>query len=197
MELTDLPQFTVLDVGTRDPNGNTALVGRFSHLRGVHGVDGWLYRRGGPSLVGGLDAVPAGPGAPVAFTTPDAELAPELAPGAAYPWVDGYWQAHHVDMILAGPAHWQRRRFEAAPAQYFRLAGVTGWQPLGEPLPEGAEDLGVRAGAWDHEHCELCRAHIGDGGAAEGYVNPDGRWLCPTCYVRYAAVRDVSFVAEV
>jgi hypothetical protein len=197
MELRDLPQFTVLEVRAPHPNGSTDVVGCFSHLRGVHAEDGWLYRRGGPSMVGGLDALPREAGTLVVFTTPDAALAPELAPGAVYPWVGGYWQAYHLDMILAGPAHWQRRTFAAAPAQYFRLAGVTGWQPLGGPLPQGAEDLGVRAGAWDHEHCELCRAHIGAGGAPEGYVSADDRWLCPTCYARYAATRDVSFVTEV
>jgi hypothetical protein len=64
-------------------------------------------------------------------------------------------------------------------------------------LPEGAVDLGVRDGAWDHEHCELCNAHIGAAGSPVGYVDPDNRWLCTTCYETYAALHDVSFAAEV
>jgi len=73
---------------------------------------------------------------------------------------------------------------------------VTGWQPVDAPLTKGAEDLGVRAGAWDHEHCELCNATIGAAGAAEGFVNPDNYWLCVDCHERYAVPHDLSFVAE-
>ena len=73
--------------------------------------------------------------------------------------LDGYWEAYHVSMVLAG--QWTLRTFAAGDARYFRLAGALGWQPAGGTLPEGAEDLGVREGGWDHEHCELCRAQIG------------------------------------
>ncbi len=197
MDVAGLPQFTVLEVRAPRADGDTEIVGRLSHLRGVRNDAGLLYRPGGPSIVGDLGAVPRDTAAPVVFTTPDAGLAPELTPGAVYPWLDGYWQAYHLDMILASPDCWQRRVFAASPAQYFRQAGVTGWQPVGGPLPDGAEDLGVRAGAWDHEHCELCEAHIGAGGTSEGYVDPGNRWLCPACFERYAACGDVSFAAEV
>ena len=95
-------------------------------------------------------------------------------------------------MILAG--RWEPRTFSAAPAQYFRLGGATGWQPVGEALPHGAEDLGVRDGGWDHEHCELCNAHIGGTSDPHGYVDPEEHWLCPPCYQRYAVARDLAFV---
>jgi hypothetical protein len=197
VNLGGLPQFTVLEIRGRHPNGSADILGSFSHLRGVHGEDGWLYRVGGRSLVGGLNAVPCEAGVPVVFTTPDADLASELAVGTVYPWVGGYWQAYHVDLILAGAASWQHRTFTATPAHYFRQSGVTGWQPLGAALPEGAEDLGIKPAAWDHEHCELCRATIGAGGSPDGYVNPDDHWLCPTCFTRYAATGDLSFAVEV
>ena len=197
MDLADLPQFTVLEIRPGPPDGDTEIVGRLSHLRGVHNDGGWLYRPSGPSIVGGLDAVPRLTGVPLVFTTPDAALAPELAVGVTYPWLDAYWQAYHLDMILAGPDAYERRTFAAEPAHYFRQAGVTGWQPLGGALPDGAEDLGVRSAAWDHEHCELCRAVIGTGGVTDGYVDEADRWLCPDCFARYAARRDVSFAAEV
>ena len=143
---------------------------------------------------GALSRVPASTAETVEFATPDARLAPELAPGVSYPWVDGYWQAYHVAMILNG--QWQARLFSPAPARYFRQDGVTGWQPEGAPLPEGAEDLGVREGAWDHEHCELCNARIGASGDPHGYVDAEDHWLCTDCYRRYAVPRDVSFAAE-
>lgn len=197
MELADLPQFTVLEIRAAHPDGDTDIVGRLSHLRGVQSDGGWLYRPGGPSIIGRLATVPRDAGVPLVFTTPDAGLASELAPGMTYPWLDDYWQAYHLDMVLAGPAHFAHRVFVTEPAHYFRLAGVTGWQPLGGPLPEGAEDLGVRPGGWDHEHCELCRTTIGAAGVADGYVDRDDRWLCPDCFARYAARRNVSFVAEV
>ena len=128
------------------------------------------------------------------FRTSDASLAPELEASTSYPWIDGYWQAYQVAMILAG--RWEQREFHAQPARYFRLAGVTGWQPADAPLIDGAEDLGIRPAAWDHEHCELCNAHIGRNGEATGYVDPDDHWLCTGCYKRYAVNHDLSFVAE-
>jgi hypothetical protein len=197
MGLSDLPQFTVTAVQPQTPDGNTRVVGQLSHLRGVHNDGGYLYRSIGPSIVGGFDAVPRQANMPLVFITPDAHLAPELAPGTIYPWLDMYWQPYHLEMILAGPQHWQRRTFTAAPAHFFRQAGVTGWQPVGGPLPEGAVDLGVRERAWDHEHCELCRATVGANGVPEGYVNAQDHWLCQSCFERYAARRDVSFATEV
>jgi hypothetical protein len=130
MDLSGLPQFTVTAVRPQQPDGgpdgNTEVVGYLSHLRGVRNDSGSLYRPGGPSIVGGFDATPRQAGVPLVFITPDAELAPELAAGVVYPWLDSYWQPYHLDMILAGPEHWQRRTFTATPAHYFRLAGPAG-----------------------------------------------------------------------
>ena len=193
MDLPGLPQFTVDEVRLQG-NRTAVVVGRFSHLRGVRNDGGYLYRRPGPSIAGELSAIPTAPGETVEFRTADLDLAPELRPGSVYPWVDHYWQPYHVDMVLAG--RWEPRRFAAKAARYFRLDGVTGWQPDGGPLPDGAEDLGAREAAWDHEHCELCGRHIGGLGDPHGYVDPDERWLCQACYERYAVPRDVSFAAE-
>lgn len=93
---------------------------------------------------GVLSRLPASEGDAVEFETPDAGLAHELAPGVNYPWVDGYWQAYHVTAILAG--QWEPRVFSPTAARYFRLNGVTGWQPEDVPLLQGAEDLGIREG---------------------------------------------------
>ena len=192
MHLAGLPQFTI-DAREQGEDG-IVLIGHLSHLRGVRNEMGWLYRTGAPAVVGNLSHVPTTPGELVEFRSPDDEMAAGLAPGESYPWIDGYWQAYHVTMILAG--RWEPRRFSAEAAHYFRQGRVVGWQPLGGSLPPGAEDLGIREDAWDHEHCELCRAHIGGPGDPEGYVDPDDHWLCRACYELYAVPRDVSFAAE-
>ena len=192
MDLSGLPQFTI-DARLQSECG-VVLTGHFSHLRGVRNDGGWLYRTDASAIVGTLARVPTVPEESVEFRSPDDDMAAGLAPGETYPWIDIYWQAYHVTMILAG--RWEPRRFAAQAAHYFRQGGVVGWQPLGGKLPDGAEDLGVREGAWDHEHCELCNAHIGGPGDPDGYVDPDEHWLCQACYDRYAVPRDVSFAAE-
>jgi hypothetical protein len=112
--------------------------------------------------------------------TPDANLARELCAGVVCPWVDGYWQAYDIDMTVGLVTRWTHTTFRSGPGHFFKLNGATGWQPVGGTLPEGAENLGVCEGAWDHEHCEICRGHIGSGGVADGYVDPEEHWLCPS-----------------
>ena len=38
----------------------------------------------------------------------------------------------------------------------------------------------------EHDHCEFCwtpfRTHALEGTASEGFVTPDRRWICETCY---------------
>lgn len=195
MNLSGLPQFTVDEVRVAVGDPEVTLVGRLSHLRGVRNAGACLYRSATASMHGVVATPPAVAGDPVAFRTCDVALAPELRVGSVYPWVDGYWQAYHIAMILAG--QWEPRRFQSTPARYFRLAGVTGWQPVDAPLMEGAEDLGVRVGGWDHEHCELCRRSIKAADDADAYVDPADHWVCAECYDRYALTRDVSFATEV
>ena len=192
--LVDLSQFIVVDVRTPTNDENTIVVGEFSHLGSVRNDGGWLYRHPGPSIPGALSRVPVAPDESVECCTPDATLAAELRPGASYPWVDQYWQAYHIDMVQAG--QWEHRKFLATSAHFFRLNGVRGWQPIGAALPTDAEDLGVRLGAWDHEHCEICRKSIGASGDSHGFVDPLEHWLCEACHHRYAAPRDVSFAIE-
>lgn len=194
MNITGLPQFTVDKIRTLSGDPEVTLVGRLSHLRGVRNAAACLYRSAAASIHGVAASIPSVAGDPVAFRTCDVTLAPELRIGSSYPWLDGYWQAYHIAMILDG--RWEPRRFRSAPARYFRLAGVTGWQPVDAPLAEGAEDLGVRDGGWDHEHCELCGRSINGADATTAYVDAADHWLCAECYERYARTRDVSFAVE-
>jgi len=196
MDLAGLPQFTITEIRSGPTPTEITLEGTLSHLTGVRNTRGWIYRGGTTSLVGDLERVPTAPNQVAIFVTPDIDRAPELHVGNSYPWLDGYWQPYHLAMILAPPERWQRRTLAASPARYFALNGVTGWQPVGADLPAGAIDLGVKEGAWDHEHCELCHARIGPEDVPDGWVDPDDRWLCLDCHALYAIQHDVSFAAE-
>lgn len=195
MNLSELPQFTVDEIRAVTGDPEVTLVGRLSHLRGVNNEGACLYRSATASMHGVAASLPVVAGDPVEFRTSDIALAPELRAGSVYPWIDCHWQAYHIAMILAG--QWEPRRFQSTPARYFRLAGVTGWQPIDAPLMEDAEDLGVRDGGWDHEHCELCMRSISAAGGPEAFVDPAEHWLCAECCERYALTRDVSFAVEV
>ena len=194
MDLAGLPQFTIEEIRVVTGDPEVILVGRLSHLQGVRNETAWLYRSARGSIIGTASEIPTKPDRQVEYRTSDVGLAPELRVGAVYPWIDGYWQAYQVAMILAG--NWESRTFASGPARYFRRDGVTGWQPADAPLMEGAEDLGIRDAAWDHEHCELCGARIGDSASGHAFVDPEDHWLCASCYERYAVGRDVSFAAE-
>jgi hypothetical protein len=193
MKLGDLPQFTVDDIQSGPEEGSTIIVGHLSHTRGVRNTRGYLYRAHGPSLMVDLDAIPSSSADPVRVRTADAEYAPELKRGASYPWLDGSWQPYHLKMVLSPANRWQRRTFTAAPARYFMLDGVTGWQSPDAELPLGATDLGVRSGEWNAERCELCPEELECSRSSEGFVDPDGRWICAHCFESYAKRNDIAF----
>lgn len=58
-------------------------------------------------------------------------------------------------------------------------------------LPPAGPD-GVIKGGWDHEHCELCEAHVDAG--KYGYVDPGEHWVCEACYGKYVVNHDLSFM---
>jgi len=191
MELRDLPQFAIESV--RDAESDPRLVGRLSHLAGVREGRSWLYAAD-ESVIGDLEELDLATGAAV-FSAPYWTPEGPARPGVSLPWVDGYWQAYHVTMILDPANAWRQAEFVAGDAQYFELGGHRGWQKLGQEFLEGAMPREVVRGGWDHEHCELCRANIGAGGAPAGYVDAEERWLCEACYRLYAKPRDLSFLA--
>jgi hypothetical protein len=96
MKLEDLPRFTVSEIHEAGAEGNALIVGHLSHLHGVRGLHGYLYRSHGPSIMGDLDAIPSTITDPVRFRTADAEYAPELKAGMFYPWLDGSWKPYHL-----------------------------------------------------------------------------------------------------
>jgi hypothetical protein len=193
MNLDDLPQFTVDEIHSQEGERNTLIIGHFSHLRGVRSQRGYLYRSSGPSILGELESIPSASAESVRFLTTEADYAPDLKPGVSCPWLDGEWRPYHLKMILSSAQRWQRREFSASPARFFLLDGVTGWQRADAELPRGATDLGVRPGGWNSEHCELCPAQLEVSSSPEGFVDPDGRWICAHCYANYAVRNDISF----
>lgn len=117
---------------------------------------------------------------------------PEISVDSELPWLRAYWQANHVKMIRRG--EWKRRKFVASDAQHFELDGAHGWGRLQDGFPDGATPTHMEPAGWDHEHCEICRARIGDRGVEHGYVDPEDHWLCPSCYKRWAKPRDLGFL---
>jgi hypothetical protein len=194
MTLDDLPRFTVHEIHEPDAEGKALIIGHLSHLRGVRGATGYLYRAHGPSIMGDLEVLPASATEPVRFLTDDAAFAPELTPGAFYPWLDGSWKPYHLKMVLSPANRWQRRSFSASPVRYFLRDGVTCWQDADATLPDDATDLGVRSGDWNHACCELCPEQLEAARSSEGFVDDDGRWICAHCFEQFAKRNDISFV---
>ena len=193
MKLEDLPRFTVQEIHESDAEDKSLIVGHLSHLQGVRGARGFLYRSHGPSIMGELEAIPSAPSEPVRFLTADASYAPELKPGACYPWLDGSWKPYHLKMVLSPADRWQRRSFSASPMRFFLRDGVTSWQDPDAKLPPGATDLGVRSGDWNRACCELCPEQLEAARSSEGFVDDEGRWICAHCFEKFAKRNDISF----
>lgn len=185
MKLRDLPQFTIT---SRKPlPGGWALVGSFSHLETVREGRSWLYASCHEFVIGDLEQLNLD-ARTASFVTPDdhaAEVATTLA------WLDGWWQASHLSVILDHDRVWNHVAFAASDAFVGPTHGSTVLRPIAGP--QGEDEVRV-AGAWDHEHCMLCNTHINPGDDA--YVDADRNWLCRRCYENYAQPHDVSFVRD-
>ncbi len=130
-----------------------------------------------------------------------------------------YWQAFHVWMVLEPRWIWERKEvqgtdavaedYEADDVSLIEGREIKVWTKI-EPAAGGrgqtryypAEDqtLPVRPGTrivpsvWDHEHCELCRAHIHAG--EFGYCDLSEHWLCEECHRKYVVPHDLAFIDE-
>jgi hypothetical protein len=139
--------------------------------------------------------------------------------GMALAYLSPYWQAFNVWMVLDPNWGWQRKQFQAADAvaedynaNHVSIVGgreVRVWTKL-EPLngrtaqsryyPADEQSSTTHSEArtvplgWDHEHCELCNAHIDAN--RFGYCDPEERWMCENCFERYVIRRDLAFVDE-
>ena len=188
--LEDLPAFEVQRI---IPSAEPELIGVFNHLRGVRAGRSWLYAGNADSLVGDLSDINQAKST-ARFVAPFWSPASVIQVGGIVPWLDGYWNASHVTMILDSTANWQRTQFLPSPAQHFQQKGASGWMKVGQELPEGAVATRIEKDGWDHEHCETCHERIGVGGATHGYVNQTDHWLCERCHHDYAAQRSLGFL---
>jgi hypothetical protein len=153
-----------------------------------------------------------------AILTCDLREEPEVL-GLKLAYLSPYWQAFHIWMVSDPSWGWQRKQFHSLDAirEEFETNDVSvingrevkTWNKLtplrdktGQdrlyPTNDEKPELGVMStvvpSGWDHEHCELCSAHID--GEDFGYCDPDERWLCESCYDRYVVPHDLSRFLE-
>lgn len=209
MTRKDLPQFTVTAVeqGEADFDGNVEwrLRGHLSRLEGAT-LDGWTWLLlPGRSAETGYFTEPKGDTHETTFAI-FSRNKPELA-GQSLACLNRGHQAYHVWMIEDGPTAWAEHTFVASDALAEIVIGSDGkryqkWSKLqntenGPPNPgaDPAQEIGrtwVIPGGWDHEHCEICNAHI-DPGDRHFYYAEFGAFLCVSCYEKYVVTGSIGF----
>jgi len=150
-----------------------------------------------------------------AVLTGTEQVVPDLV-GSTLRYLNPYWQAFNVWMVLDPQWGWQRVQFEASDALAEDSASesvsivdgreVKTWTQIERTdkrghstryyPASGEAESGSRLipGGWDHEHCALCRTHINP--RDFGYRGPDDRWMCESCYKKYVEPHDLCFVDE-
>ncbi|HKP02417.1 MAG TPA: hypothetical protein VJU77_03560 [Chthoniobacterales bacterium] len=190
--LADLPAFRVVAI---DLLADPQLHGEFTHLMSVREGRSWLYAGNKFSLIGDLTNLDAQTRR-ATFIAPFWSRESKVQVGSVVPWLDGYWQAYHLTMIVDPGTTWRRVTFSPSDAQHWVLGETRGWGKAGYDVPKGATPTQIEVEGWDHEHCELCRKGIGKGGDSAGYIDPDDHWLCAECYGRYAEPRNLAFALD-
>jgi len=192
--LSDLAQFTLLSIELG--NGDARFAGSFTHLKAVREGFGWLYVSRADSIRGKLTTLD-----PVKQTAVFVALAPKAMPqvGDTFPYVGGPRNPTDVARILEGPESWQRVAFRPSDAIEIRDPEHPGTilqrkATVSDDPKEESKSVRMREAGWDHEHCELCWAKVGHGGATHGYESVEGRWLCEGCYAEYVIPRDLAFL---
>ncbi|MGA8154422.1 MAG: hypothetical protein WB952_25990 [Terriglobales bacterium] len=219
--LEDFPKFIVTAVrrGTTSDTGYTRfeLDGSFDRIiENIATNWFWLLVGEGECLCASLESIDKGTNA--AILTCDQKAEPKIV-GQALSYLSPYWQAYNVWMVLDPSWGWQKKQFQGidAVAEDYESKDIsivggrevkvwTKLEPAGgrgsqsrhypaadQTLRPGSEARLVPSG-WDHEHCDLCKAHIDAG--KYGYCDPAQRWMCEKCYERYVVQRDLAFVDE-
>jgi len=197
--LKDLPQFSVSGVKEEGsaPDGYIPLElsGSFDTLEGVREGRCWLLLPDKQSLIGDLTSPDTN--AKTAFYRTFDRTVPALV-GHTLPYLNGYWQAYHVWMVMDADQVSQELVFRPSDAVSFSCDGSGGRELKGirKTSPEDLlnPDLQIVRNGWDHEHCELCNAHINPGDS--GYQDAEGGWVCQRCYSRYVRPHDLAFIDE-
>lgn len=187
--LDNFPHFEVSKVVAND------LIGRFDITKGVSAGRCWLLLPERSALIGDVSGSDLETGSAM-FDSVD-KTSPSLI-GQKLPYLSAYWQAYHVWMVLDGAAGWKRIVYQAVDAigSSFTTDDGNNYRGLRRAKPGealSAEEQIVQRG-WDHEHCELCNAHIDPGDNA--YTNSDNLWVCLLCFDKYVSEMNLSFVDE-
>jgi hypothetical protein len=197
-QLEDLPQFLVRTIKQDEvgPDGyiHFELTGTFDSLAGVREGRCWLLLPCKQSLIGNLASLDPKTNTAVYQTLE--KVVPSVQ-GFKLPYLDGYWQAHHIWMVMDASYPWRESIFNAADAVFFTCEGSDGrtLRGLRRAKPEDVHnpELQIVQNGWDHEHCELCNQHINNPGDT-CYCGETRYWVCRDCYQKYVRPHDLSFM---
>jgi hypothetical protein len=216
----DLPQFVVTSIsnGESSPNGYTPyeLTGTFDSLGSVRLGRCWLLLPTLYGLIGDLEELNHESRRGLFHTS---EKSQPCDVGASLAYVNGYWDASLIKMVVQPEWDWQKIVYATSDAVACRYENAesadtpkkqgTVWRKIspeelrmGHPILrepwEGQHLVGepwVVPGGWDHEHCKICMKHIDPGDTA--YVDPEDRWwFCRLCGEKYVLPHDLSFVDD-
>lgn len=218
--IDDLPKFTVVNSARTESTEEGYLrfrfYGNFDKIETVRDGPGWLLLPKRQCLYGGFASLDLTAKTAIfnALTDEDPQIT-----GQTLPYLYGYLQAYHVWMVVEPLWEWTEVTFTPADATAKRVPAcgesigsepVKGWievKRVGDTwgrskvMPESPENSATRAEAnsswiipsgWDHEHCELCSAHIESGDV--GHIDSSEHWVCKSCYSKYVSRHDLSFL---
>ncbi|HKO05412.1 MAG TPA: hypothetical protein VJW51_11715 [Candidatus Acidoferrales bacterium] len=217
----DLPQFLVQEVRHDTPfPGQIELVGKLDAAARVEEGQCWLVWPSAEGVLGELTFQVGGDH--LAMFRAHGEL-PSDPLGTKLAHLRDRWKLYHLWMAFSPVDIWNHAQFAASDAEA-RAYGTDGHSLAGQSQPDKGMQLRkigsqtgrsrcypeppggfppdhpmhgnpaiVKAG-WDHEHCEYCWKHIEQPQWA--YVNPDDDWVCESCFNKYVANHDLSFVDE-
>ncbi|HUK52936.1 MAG TPA: hypothetical protein VL099_06575 [Candidatus Binatia bacterium] len=217
----DLSQFLVEEVRRNPGSGGwTDLIGKLTARGRNQDPRCWLVWPSAHGVIGDFSFPREGSDVAV-FTTPDhLPFDPANNQLAVLP---GRWQLYHLWMAFSPTHIWKHVQFVAvdAEAQPYQTGGRSIEGPPQEGRGMQLRKVGSQTGrsrfypeppggfppdskfrgcpqivkdAWDHEHCEYCSKHIDPPDWC--YVNPDEDWVCESCFEKYIAKHDLSFVDE-
>lgn len=198
--LNDFPHFVVSDVQpgvtqTFPTHIDFSLVGHFERVRGVTTGPCWLLLPERTALYGNLSSLDPQTSAALFDST---AVAIPAVQSASLPYLSTYWQAYHVWMILDDGLGWEKIGFHAVDAISESFTADDGRRYHKLSKMQSDKDVPAEAqvviSGWDHEHCELCNAHIDPGDYA--YTNTDCLWVCVSCFKNYVRPKNLSFVDE-
>ncbi|HEV2296946.1 MAG TPA: hypothetical protein VGR72_00330 [Candidatus Acidoferrales bacterium] len=185
--LADLPHFTITSISY--VGSSARLAGVFDHLHGVAEGRGWLFARNAESMIGDLKELTKEQKTAVFIAAYPNRWA---AVGVRVPYVDGYWDASDIEMVLDENHGWRRLTFDAQDALMSRYEGGRMLRKASDVSADENTPGQIIPGGWDHEHCKLCWKHIDPQQIA--YVDTDRNWLCEACYEDYIVRHDLSFI---